>query len=333
MITEPTVLVLGAGASVPYDYPAGERLKKKIEENLARPDSPVLDVIAESHIADRGKIRAFADSLRRSTVDSVDAFLEHNPQFLKIGKFSIAQALVPYEKEENLISAPNDGHWYKYLFSQMIDTRFDDFKNNKLTVVTFNYDRSFEHYLYMAFNALHSQEDEGACMEQIRAITVIHLHGRLGFLPWQTQAGGEVFPYGFVDKRQGSRESKQFSMAVNLGARAKDIKIIHEAAPTDEEFARAHDAICRAKRIYFIGFGYAQTNLNRLFPLAVLEYLGKKKSVDIRGSCMGFPAAEYPRVKRHFESKLGCCLRQLDDDAEARKRDALEFLKHDAPLV
>ena len=332
MITTPTVLVLGAGASVPYGYPTGAGLTDAIIAKLSHRTSNAVEILLALGVCDRGTILSFANHLRGSTVQSVDAFLENNDEFLDIGKVAIAQALAPLEIEENLITAPNGGHWYEYLFNQMLDAGFDRFKDNELTIITYNYDRSFEHYLYTAFTHLHSCKEQNAQIEQLRAIPVIHLHGHMGLLPWQIGNGGAMFPYGFLDQKTRNRANRrERTAAAILVKMAEDIKIIHEANHDTEEFKLAHTAISKAKRIYFIGFGYGDTNLNRLFPPNVLEAVGKK-SADINGSCMGFPPAEYPRVKRHFQSKLGRCLRHLDDDPEARKRDALEFLKHDAPL-
>ncbi|WP_156096076.1 hypothetical protein [Methanobacterium sp. SMA-27] len=40
MIKTPTVFVLGAGASIPYGYPSGEKLREEICHELEDPSHP-----------------------------------------------------------------------------------------------------------------------------------------------------------------------------------------------------------------------------------------------------------------------------------------------------
>jgi hypothetical protein len=86
-------------------------------------------------------LKDFAAKLRDSGRDSVDAFLEHNPNFLDVGKPSIAATLIPHEDPD----AIQDGDWYRNLFNAM-NAPFAEFENNKLAVITYNYDRSLEFY-------------------------------------------------------------------------------------------------------------------------------------------------------------------------------------------
>jgi hypothetical protein len=45
---------------------------------------------------------------------------------------------------------------------------------------------------------------------------------------------------------------------------ARNIKIVHEPNPNDEAFVRTRDAIAAAARGAFLGFGYAERNIERL---------------------------------------------------------------------
>ena len=82
MLTRKTVLVLGAGASYPYNMPTGIELSRRIVELLGQG--------AEAFFQDKlgipiEKTQAFRSAFFRSSKKSVDAFLEHRPEFLEIG--------------------------------------------------------------------------------------------------------------------------------------------------------------------------------------------------------------------------------------------------------
>ena len=74
---------------------------------------------------------------------------QHNFKYERIGKIAIALELCPYENE-NILLGDQNGHWMKYLWHRMLSevSRPSDLLKNKLSVLTFNYDRSLEHYLY-----------------------------------------------------------------------------------------------------------------------------------------------------------------------------------------
>ena len=117
MITEPTVLVLGAGASYPYGYPLGAKLYYQVVSSLCpfgiNNMRQFLDPIYGS-----AQVHEFGEALRRSGIEAVDAFLEHNEQFLDIGRSAIAYAIARREDENTLFpDAPNEKHWYRFLFN------------------------------------------------------------------------------------------------------------------------------------------------------------------------------------------------------------------------
>ena len=49
---------------------------------------------------------------------------------------------------------------------------------------------------------------------------------------------------------------------------SKDIKVVHEITDAEsefcsEEFREAHDLLCQAKKIYFLGFGFLNDSIRR----------------------------------------------------------------------
>src|ERR1041384_2040838 len=126
MITEETVLILGAGASADYGYPLGRELMLNICDSLKKGFSPLYKnlVNCSFHSSD---IERFATDLRECNLQSIDAFLENRSEFEKIGKAAIAGTLIPHE---DVLRLSRTG-WYEYLHSLLIG-RKQEFMNNKL---------------------------------------------------------------------------------------------------------------------------------------------------------------------------------------------------------
>jgi hypothetical protein len=148
VITKPTVLVLGAGASKPFGFPAGRELLEIIVKAILSPPFGSFEIRAGvgGRLLGCGfreqDLKDFAIRLQSSQRNSVDAFLEHQPEFVEMGKAAIVSALVPYEQVNQPLMI---GDWYRYLFNEM-NTSFEDFDKNKLSVITYNYDRSLEYF-------------------------------------------------------------------------------------------------------------------------------------------------------------------------------------------
>ncbi len=131
-----------------------------------------------------------------------------------------------------------------------MNSTFDTFANNKLSFVTFNYDRTVEHFFFSALSNTYNRE-EADVRAVLQHIPVVHLHGRLGALPWQ---GGPSRPFGTNVTRESLRVA------------ADSIKIIHEDVTDgrDQDFAQAKKLLTEAEQIFLVGFGYNATNVERL---------------------------------------------------------------------
>ena len=304
MINIPTVLVLGAGASVPYGYPAGRTLFNNIVTPLRNETTSPHRELREQGFS-TVDIKKFADRLFRSGKSSVDAFLEYNPEFHEIGKMAIAQALVRFENTDTPFQEDvnEQEKWYKHLFERM-NTEFENFHNNKLAIITFNYDRSLEQFLYTCLeNSFDKSVKE--CAQKVSAFKIIHLHGVLGYLPFQADdfepTAPNVRPYGETRNQERIKSS------------ADMIKIIHEDFSKDPVFDLAYKLLWRAERVFFLGFGYHETNMNRLRMKELIEDRGShvfccsfglpKTTIDrIKVSCHGinFPGSSHYNTLQFF---------------------------------
>src|SRR5437660_2575658 len=99
-----TVLVLGAGASMPYGFPSGDELRQRIITSLknfptkvgpARPLENLLNALG----IEAYHVQHFRDELARAPHITIDRFLENRPEFERIGKLAITATLIPLEQD------------------------------------------------------------------------------------------------------------------------------------------------------------------------------------------------------------------------------------------
>lgn len=253
MITRPTVLILGAGASKPYGFPSGHELLYEIRAGLMGEAHDFFRTIKEQGI-ETDHIKDFCKELTYADPPSVDAFLEHRTEFREVGKLAITLRLIPRENEKNFFDrAFNELSKYQYLFEELKAPSFDEFAGNNLSIVTFNYDRSIEHYLFTVLKHRYYKSDE-ECAKKLSNIPIIHVHGSLGSLPWQDASGRPYRP----------KYNKE-----EIIAASGQIKVIPEQEDASAEFDEAFKIMDKALEIYFLGFGYHTDNLRRLNNKAI----------------------------------------------------------------
>src|SRR5262249_31201904 len=117
MISTPSVLVLGAGASYDFGFPLGRALKNLIVEGISQTDQNVI-VLSDLGFSQQEQ-GEFSAALRQSGARSVDAFLEYRDDLIPIGKAAIAAALIPCEKTQALHALLGSPHWLENLFDRM----------------------------------------------------------------------------------------------------------------------------------------------------------------------------------------------------------------------
>lgn len=291
MIDIPTVFILGAGASAPYGYPTGTQLRKKIISEfsekyyiLLQKDPRVRKKFLGSH---KEKANAFVDVFKTSGIESIDKFLSLSPSFTDIGKIAITLTIFREEKtsdfyeETSLIDAKQN--WYKLLFNHMTyelqkPSDFVNFRENRVAFITFNYDRSLEYYLYKSFlSAFHDKREEiKTSIEDCIPFPIIHVYGKVDEIKWH---GGSEYKADF-DLKTIEKLSQNIRV---IGERTNDLK---------DEIAKI---ISLHKRIFFLGFGYADENMDSMgMPGLVNE------EWNIYGTAKGMTNKEIDRVRSTF---------------------------------
>ncbi len=316
MIKIPTVLVLGAGASRPYGYLVGFELKKKICDQLSNDESGLCKMLRSLDFGG-SDIPKFRRSLLYSGKTSVDAFLEHREEFIDIGKSAIAYSLIVHEDQETMFKI---GDWYENFYNRLKTPSLKEFDQNRINIVTFNYDRSLEQFLFTALKNTFGERDE-ACAFMLNNVAIVHLYGQLDPLPWQVDRRHEMTPPW---KDPARRYETTIPSVDDLEKAASGIRIIHENKDLrdDPKFAKAHSLISDATYVYFLGFGYDETNLKRLN----ISCDSKDRPKLYHGTAYGLKGAERSRVENLFMSN------NAEIGLAQEGVNALTFLRQEAVL-
>lgn len=303
MITQPTVFVLGAGASRHLDFPCGKELKLKILEEIKAPGSLLRTSLRDSDM-DEDQIDLFAKSLERSPVPSIDWFLQNQTQFAPIGKVAITAILRPIENLESLFDGRRAENWYNFLFEQMSrNCKFEDFPNNQVSFITFNYDRSLEAFIIEALKHSYGRKyDEVFGVYQ--RLKIIHMHGSFGAFPLNCEP-----TYGMT---LGSSASGL------VRAMARTLKIIHDEL-NQENLTLAQDLIKNAFRVLFLGFGFHEMNMGRLYPGPQRDARLMGMSNNRWGTARGLSKVEKSSINSQFGVDL------FDTDCETFLRDEINL--------
>lgn len=140
-------------------------------------------------------------------------------------------------------------NWYQYIFEKM-NSKFDDFAKNNVSFITFNYDRSLKYYFFTSLKNSYGKTDQ-EIYEKVKKIPIIHLHGKLGDLPWEAKSETKSISYGESDEKK-------------IDIASSSIKIIHEDFENNDGFEEAYKLMRFSDRVYILGFGYHPINMKRL---------------------------------------------------------------------
>ncbi|MEN6336936.1 MAG: hypothetical protein ABFE01_21990 [Phycisphaerales bacterium] len=302
MIEKRTVFILGAGASCPYGLPTAKELRCDIIRNFRKSYGDHLVVCREG---DKERVRRGYLTTSDATaflsvfdgpnnMESIDLFLSRQPRFRTIGKLAILLSILRHERESRF------GHntkkpeldWYSLLYDRMTRESitkdgYREFSRNKVAFITFNYDRSLEHFL---FRSLHSFEDANRenVREQINQITISHVYGKLAPLPWQDNDASKVLEYGLDDSQSYGK----------LPGMVQSLYVVHDER-MNPGLEKAREEIRNAERIFFLGFGYAGENLK---ALGIPDTL--RSEHNIFGTAMGSKPKEIQDIRSHFAAGL-----------------------------
>jgi len=289
MFDEQAVIILGAGASIPYGFPSGKELRKRICDSFVEKLKKYLPHAQSSYYLHPDilfKAEEFVERFRNSSNISIDLFLSRNTNFRKIGKTAILLEILDAEAQskfhEDVINAEHD--WYSFLFEQMTDELTGpenyNISPNKIFIITFNYDRSLEHFLFNSVINSFGDIEQHLLIDELKKIPIIHVYGKLADLHWQNKT--DSLAYG------------QNSDVLIPDNYLTNINVIYEDRDR-EKYKNIHAMIADSKYIYFLGFGYARENLQ---VLSLPEIL--KPNQHIYGTAFGYYEEEITKLSKRF---------------------------------
>lgn len=238
MLPKQTCLVLGAGASKHLGFPLGHELRQKmLWELLGQKDKPV-EALPEDFRKGGEDLKLFFERFSFGNWNSPDAFLAKHKEFLQTGKYLICLCLSQFEQPWGVTASEG---WYKQLIQAIHVDDPHRIKDNQLSIVTFNYDRSIDFRLHKYIEQHFCLSTQKAWEILEHSIPIVHVHGSLGSYPrWH---------YGDTS---------------NLWERGQEIKIVSELQDDTPEFHEASRLLNEAERVIVLGFGFNTDNVRRL---------------------------------------------------------------------
>jgi len=283
---ENTVFILGAGASAPYGYPTGFQLSQDIKISLQNMHSDKQSWQSEQKklfavFNELGygleQLQQFYRCFLGAAAYSVDKFLERRPDHKELGKLLIAYVLKSKEDSHKLLIKLQEDNWYAELFNRL-DVTVDNIAHCRISFLTFNYDRSLEVFLHSILESRTTKSSE-AVIAALASLPIVHVYGNLGNLPW-TKSNGIAYDYNVLPDQ--------------LKSMAEGIDIMSSERET-ANWKRAHELLFNATYIYFIGFGYDETNLRRL------KIRDCMKEKTIRGTAVGVKHSRRSEILNFFD--------------------------------
>ena len=277
------VFIIGAGGGKPYNFPLGTKLYENIKNNYYNYTKEYFSSGRNfGHLDTESKInnaKRFCEELGHTSGVSIDKYLNVNTTFKENGIQAIVAEICNCERESLLPMGSNEikGDWYTYLYQKMIEglNKKEDLLRigqNKISFITFNYDRSLEHFLFENIYGL--LKNAGVNREQIAnaisPIKFLHVYGKTGHLPWQVGAFEDerVMNVNKEDVKYGGETRPVMQVAMQVH---KMINVMYDERKESSDIKEAQDLIRNADRIMFLGLGYDDQNLKLLGMPQLLE--------------------------------------------------------------
>jgi hypothetical protein len=284
MTDKKTLFILGAGASCEAKLPTGHELKKTIAELLdihfnsysesEGGDDKIRDALIINASQKQESVYSYfhaakhiRDAMPQSM--SIDNFIDMQRGDKKIelcGKLAIVRSILSAERNSllffdnsniyNNINFENiEKTWYANLMKLLTENCTKENLSQRLSsisLIIFNYDRCFEHFLYNSLqNCYRLKPDEAGKL--VNEIKIYHPYGVVGKLPWQNKQNNEPVEFG-------SKISPQELLSLS-----GQIKTFTEGTdPNSSEITAIQSNMSNAHIIVFLGFAYHKQNMHLL---------------------------------------------------------------------
>jgi hypothetical protein len=304
VITKRLCLVLGAGASQPYGFPPGSELLRTITR---QPEEwwPLIANVLPGTTTDTHP--QFLRHLNESGLRSLDYFAGAQPDWKKYIQALIAFHIGNAENPGRFLDTPRDADWQNFLLQRLVDGRtLGELADPPLSVVTFNFDRSFEEGLLVRLSAIYRSSGERPVAARVRVAQaiarwkIVHVHGNLGLLPELATGAAASRPY--------ARHEDAAALALAMDR----ITLLNDAQHDSTEFKAARELIRSAEMVLFLGFAFHRFNCKRVLPNDWTD-----NHPRVMGTCLKMTAGEIAKTHGYFKAAGGPGIELHDCDSLA----------------
>lgn len=278
MLKSKTVFIIGAGASKEVGFPLGQELRgiisKKLdlrfdnwgEKHVGAGDLSIFSALRQQFQSQINDYLHVCWQIRDGIVlsDSIDDFIDvhqHDERVAICGKLAIARAILESEKSSKLFYESKhiddtidfqsiDNTWYskfyRLLAKQVPKTNLEQIFE-QVSVVTFNYDRSLEHFLVHALAANYRIKIEEA-QNLVQKLRIYRPYGSVGSYFGRSQQHVE---FGFKGLRPVSE-------VVN------SLKTYTEQVEEEDGLKSMQGEIQSAEVLVFLGMAFHPNNMKLL---------------------------------------------------------------------
>ena len=249
-----TVIFYGAGASVSYGLPCGNKFVEDICEEVLTETELKKYLINDVGIS-QNDLKYFGNTFIDARYSTIDEFLETRKDLKELARYIVGAKLISHENPKKIREKRND--WLSSYLITLLNG-IDNYNDaspvlGKVNFYTLNYDRSVEHILFSMLQARYCRSN--VTIEQLlsSANRVQHVHGSLGQLALIENENGRPYDMNFPDP--GIFKSI-----------CKNLKFWDDGSNKHYDNRYLNVFLENAERIIFLGFGFHPGILTRFEP-------------------------------------------------------------------
>jgi hypothetical protein len=331
MFLKKTVFVIGAGASVEFGMPSGEKLKGEVEELLgikARNSNTdkftyFRGTLINQFGSEWSELLEVGPELSEAlpsfiSIDEALHYFSANERIVRLGKLAIGHLILQAERKSCSVSP--DERTDRIDITRSVSTWLNEFLSialsfarqseisrlfENVSFVNFNYDRVLEQFLLAAL-IRRGRLSENTAQQVVMGLNVIRPYGSVGLLPWQD--GGNI-RFGYDPYPQGGLQ--KIADGIFTYAEQTD-----DRGGIRQQISKSMEP---AELIVIIGFGFHQQNV------ALLKSSSRKGRI-VLATAHGIDADNFDVFSKDLNELLGSSVRLFD-------RKGFEFMRALRPTI